>query len=78
MAANYQRSVMAFIFIVVMVLPLVVPPANAARFTRQGIIEVSLKEDPMCPQCACCSSPPPGSCCKCCTTSFQPLDYPMP
>ncbi|EEF46335.1 conserved hypothetical protein [Ricinus communis] len=78
MAANYQRSSLVTIFIILMVLPLMVPPANAARFAQQGIIEVSLKEEPMCPQCTCCSAPPPGSCCKCCTNSVQPLDTNMP
>ncbi|EEF46341.1 conserved hypothetical protein [Ricinus communis] len=78
MAANYQRFVMATIFVIVMVLPLTVPPAYAARYAHQGIIEVSLKEEPLCPQCQCCSAPPPGSCCNCCSASVQPLDNSMP
>ncbi|EEF46342.1 conserved hypothetical protein [Ricinus communis] len=74
-AANYQMSLTATILIFVMVLPLMVPPGDAARLAHQGLI---LKEEPMCPQCTCCSAPPPGSCCKCCTASVQPLDSSWP
>ncbi|WCJ39672.1 hypothetical protein M5689_020643 [Euphorbia peplus] len=76
--SNYRSSLIAAIFLVVVLLPSTPIPTDATRFTHQGVIEASLKEGPFCLQCECCSSPPPGSCCDCCSGSVQPQDSMWP